>query len=39
VTPHLPADWPRAEAEILYKGQRYRIAMEGAKAHVRSLGN
>ena len=28
MTPHLPTDWPRAEAEILYKGRRHRVTIE-----------
>ena len=37
VTPHLPPDWPRAEVEILYKGRRHRVTLEGGKATVRAL--
>ncbi len=25
VTPRLPADWPRAEADVLYKGRRHHV--------------
>ena len=37
VTPHLPADWPWAEAEILYKGQRQRVRVEGTQADVKAV--
>lgn len=37
VTPHLPADWPWAEAEILYKGQRQRVRVEGTNVNVKAL--
>ncbi len=37
VTPHLPAEWKRAEAEILYKGQRHRVVIEGGKAQVQRM--
>jgi cellobiose phosphorylase len=38
VTPHLPPDWPWAEADILYKGRRHHIRVDGAKVDVRPLG-
>jgi len=38
VTPHLPAAWPRAEAEVLYKGRRHRVTIEGGKPRVEPLG-
>jgi len=34
VTPKLPSDWSRAEAEILYKGRRHHITIEGSKVRV-----
>lgn len=34
VTPHLPTNWPWAEAEILYKGQRQRVRVEGTNVNV-----
>lgn len=37
VTPHLPPEWKQAEAEILYKGQRHRIVIEGDKARIQPL--
>jgi len=37
VTPHLPADWPWAEAEVLYKGQRQRVRVEGTKVDVKAV--
>ena len=37
VTPHLPADWPRAEAEILYKGRRHRVKIEADKVQIEPL--
>ena len=37
VTPHLPADWPRAEADVLYKGRRHRVTIEGGKVQVQPL--
>ncbi|MCD4727632.1 MAG: hypothetical protein K8R46_08220, partial [Pirellulales bacterium] len=37
VTPCLPADWPRAEADVLYKGRRHRVVIEGEKVLVRPL--
>ncbi len=37
VTPHLPPGWPRAEAEVLYKGRRHRVTVEGGKARVEPL--
>jgi len=36
VTPHLPADWPRVEAEILYKGRRQRITMKGSAVQMQT---
>ena len=37
VTPHLPADWPRTEAEILYKGRRHHVTIDGGKVEVQPL--
>ena len=37
VTPHLPADWPRAETEILYKGRRHRITINGRQVKIEPL--
>lgn len=37
VTPHLPAGWTKAEAEVLYKGQRHRITIEDGKVQVQPL--
>jgi len=34
VTPHLPAGWARADAEILYKGRRHRVIVEGEKVKI-----
>jgi hypothetical protein len=38
VKPCLPAGWPGAEAEVLYKGRRHRVRVEGNKAEVEPLG-
>jgi len=37
VTPRLPRGWQRAEAEVLYKGRRHRVTIEGGKARVQPL--
>jgi len=37
VTPCLPADWPRAEADFLYKGRRHHVTVEGGKVQVQPL--
>jgi len=37
VTPHLPADWPRAEADVLYKGRRHHVVIENGKPQVQPL--
>ncbi|MCX5670515.1 MAG: discoidin domain-containing protein [Planctomycetota bacterium] len=37
VTPHLPPEWDRAEAEILYKGQRHRVVIEKGKPQIHPL--
>lgn len=34
VTPRLPAEWPWAEAEVLYKGQRCRVTIRDGRAKV-----
>jgi len=34
VSPHLPAAWPGAEADILYKGRRHHITIENGKARI-----
>ena len=34
VTPCLPADWPRAEADVLYKGRRHHVTVEGGTAQI-----
>jgi hypothetical protein len=36
VTPCLPADWPRAEADVLYKGRRYHVTIKDGKPQVES---
>jgi hypothetical protein len=37
VTPHLPADWPKAAADVLYKGRRHHIAIDNGKVQVKPL--
>jgi hypothetical protein len=37
VTPCLPPDWPRAEAEVLYKGRRHRVVIENGTPRVEPL--
>lgn len=37
VTPHLPAEWPRAEADVLYKGRRHRVIIENGKAQIQPM--
>jgi len=34
VAPCLPADWARAEAEVLYKGRRHHVTIENGKVRV-----
>jgi len=34
ITPCLPPDWPRAEADILYKGQRQHVTIADGKVQV-----
>ncbi len=37
VSPHLPPDWPRAEAEILYKGRRHRVVVNNGRVEIQPL--
>jgi hypothetical protein len=37
VTPRLPPGWPRAEADVLYKGRRHRVTIEGGSVRVQAL--
>jgi len=37
VKPCLPAGWPRAEADVLYKGRRHRVTIEAGNARVQPL--
>ncbi|MFH1266574.1 MAG: LamG-like jellyroll fold domain-containing protein, partial [Planctomycetota bacterium] len=37
VTPCLPKGWPRAEADVLYKGRRHRVVIEAGKVEVTPL--
>ncbi|MFH1920631.1 MAG: discoidin domain-containing protein [Planctomycetota bacterium] len=37
VTPCLPKGWPGAQAELLYKGRRHRVKIEGEKVHIEPL--
>jgi len=37
VEPHLPANWPRTEAKILYKGRKHSVVIENGQAHVQAL--
>ena len=37
VHPCLPADWPHAEADILYRGRRHHVAVDHGKVEVRPL--
>ena len=37
VTPHLPASWQWAKADILYKGWKHRVAIENGKVHIQPL--
>jgi len=39
VTPHLPAGWTGAEAEILYKARRHRIIIEGDRVKIQPQDN
>jgi hypothetical protein len=34
VNPHLPVEWGRAEAEVLYKGRRHRVVIEDGKVRI-----
>ena len=37
VTPGLPPDWPRAEADILYKGRRHHVVIENGTSQIQPL--
>jgi hypothetical protein len=37
VSPGLPPDWPRAEADVLYKGRRHRVVIENGTPQVEPL--
>jgi hypothetical protein len=37
VTPHLPSGWKSAEAEVFYKGRKYRISINGNRVDVKPL--
>ena len=37
VTPHLPAGWPRAEADVLFKGRRQHVTIDHGKVEIRPL--
>ena len=37
VTPHLPADWPHAEADVVYKGQRHHVVIDNGTSQVQPL--
>ena len=37
VTPALPPDWPRAEADIVYKGQRHHVVIENGTARAEPM--
>ncbi|NLY00090.1 MAG: hypothetical protein GXY83_28660 [Rhodopirellula sp.] len=37
VTLCLPPDWPRAEADVLYKGRRHHVTIENGKARIDAL--
>jgi len=37
VMPCLPAAWSRAEADVLHRGRRHRVTIEGAKSEVQAL--
>jgi hypothetical protein len=34
VAPSLPPDWPRAEADVLYKGRRHHVVIENGTAQI-----
>jgi hypothetical protein len=34
ITPHLPADWPKASANVLYKGRMQHVTIENGNARV-----
>lgn len=37
VTPCLPPDWPRAEADVLYKGRRHHVVIENGTPRIQPL--
>ena len=37
MTPHLPVDWPAAEAHVVYKGRRHHVVIANGTAHVQPL--
>ena len=37
VTPCLPKGWPGAQADILYKGRRHRVRIQGTKVQIEPL--
>ena len=37
VTPGLPVEWPRAEADVLYKGRRHHVVIENGTAQIQPL--
>jgi hypothetical protein len=37
VVPCLPADWPRAAADVLYKGRRHRITIHAGRVRIQPL--
>lgn len=37
VTPRLPPDWPRAEADVLYKGRRHHVVIENGTPQIQPL--
>lgn len=37
VTPCLPPEWPRAEADVLYKGRRHHVVIENGTPQVQPL--
>ncbi len=39
VTPCLPADWPHAEVDVLYKGRRQHVTIDGGKVQVQPVAN
>ncbi|MCU0963198.1 MAG: hypothetical protein MUF48_24155, partial [Pirellulaceae bacterium] len=37
VTPRLPADWPHAEAHVLYKGRRHHVVIDHGTPQIHAL--